>query len=379
MRLVTDDDIKYILDHANMTNKELSAILGYKWTTIRGVKHRFGITKKHKYDEEDILRRYSECHNASAIATELNLCKKVVLNILHKHGIDTAQLPVLSDNDIEYIIAHYNDLSSSRLAEMFNCSTSKICQVWNQHGLYGKQSRVYSIDESYFDKIDSGEKAYLLGFICADGCLYHSVAKQKQDIIRITIKADDEEILNLFNEAFKCDKPIYYYHRNGNQYAALELVSQRIVDNIKNLGIEYNKTYGNTIPEIDEKYMFDFIRGYFDGDGSISDSCGSNISFSGFQSNCMKIAKFCEQNNIFLSFINDKRKHYKEDSFGSLVTTNLTSKYCLIKSMYKNCGPYKLNRKYKIAMEFINSIESSDDIRHKQIVIYNKYAVQRTI
>lgn len=31
---------------------------------------------------------------------------------------------------------------------------------------------MYSFNENYFNEIDCADKAYLLGFICADGCLY---------------------------------------------------------------------------------------------------------------------------------------------------------------------------------------------------------------
>ena len=67
---------------------------------------------------------------------------------------------------------------------------------------------MYSFNEHYFDIIDSADKAYLLGFICTDGCLYKREGHQGQ--LSISLKDQDEEILQHFKESLSSNHPIRY-------------------------------------------------------------------------------------------------------------------------------------------------------------------------
>ena len=71
--------------------------------------------------------------------------------------------------------------------------------VWNvlkRHGVkVNKTNRKYTLDESYFDQIDTEEKAYFLGLLYADGCNY-----EKKNTISIGLQ--DKDILILENLIF---------------------------------------------------------------------------------------------------------------------------------------------------------------------------------
>ena len=65
---------------------------------------------------------------------------------------------------------------------------------------------MYNLNEYYFDKIDNADKTYLLGFICADGCLYKREGHQGQ--LSISVRDYDAEILQHFLDSLEANHPI---------------------------------------------------------------------------------------------------------------------------------------------------------------------------
>lgn len=52
--------------------------------------------------------------------------------------------------------------------------------------------------------------------------------------------------------------------------AHLCITSQKIVNDLKKLGITYRKSLREKVPDVPQQYLRDFIRGVIDGDGGIS-------------------------------------------------------------------------------------------------------------
>lgn len=276
----------------------------------------------------------------------------------------------------KYVCDNYYNKTSSKLAKELNCTKSKITNTWYKNNLKGKQKRIYSLNESYFDIIDSEDKAYFLGFIASDGCIYKSETINKSNIVKITIHKKDIDVLEKFKTYIQTEKPINYF--NG-KYVTLELVSNKLVSSLNNLNLNTCKTYGNTIPNIDNKFMKDFIRGYFDGDGSISfrnNFFDVAVGISGYENNLTKIINYLESRNIFSSFLIDNRKYTTTNTgnFGQLVFSNKTNKYSFLKLIYGDASVY-MNRKKSLSDNFISRIELDGRVSHKEIIIYYNYAV----
>jgi hypothetical protein len=195
------------------------------------------------------------------------------------------------------------------------------------------------------------------------------------------IQQRDIRILNVLKDRLKTTKPIINTIKNGRAYSSLQISSQKICDDLKNLGLNNRKTYNNTIANIEDAYMFDFIRGYIDGDGTINGEY-IGVSIVGYRSNMEKIQKFLEKFNIFSTITADKRPNkYNKNDFGddfvTLTFPNKTSIYCLLKSIYYNASDCFLTRKKESAQKIIQKIENSKEIRDKQIIIYYENAVLR--
>lgn len=66
-----------------------------------------------------------------------------------------------------------NQFSIRGLSKKFNLCTAKIKKILNKNNITLKGNKIskYSLNENFFEIIDSKEKAYILGFLYADGYL----------------------------------------------------------------------------------------------------------------------------------------------------------------------------------------------------------------
>lgn len=130
----------------------------------------------------------------------------------------------------------------------------------------------------YFKKIDSETKAYILGYIVADGSIEESNRKnRKSKLIRLRFGCvtEDDEILKLIQREIAPENKIRYYQpkaANHKQVSILQICDKELISDLVSLyNIKPKKTYDANFefPNIPEEYERDFIRGFIDGDGSI--------------------------------------------------------------------------------------------------------------
>lgn len=364
-----------ILNERKLSNREIAEKYNIPYNTIKYIRN--GIRNEpsieDKYTEDEFNAIFYSCNTIQEIADRIGFTRNQVRQYMKTHGLSKDRRVNLQKEDIDYILSNYNNYSAKILGKKFGVSSSYIAKVWMDNDLKGKIGRVYTLfNEDVFSKL-SKSSAYMLGFICSDGCLYHH-KDSREDIIRICIQKCDEHILNEFKTILGTNKPLHYTTNRGKCYANLEISSNKLVEDIYNLGISTRKTWGNTIPNISNEFMPAFIRGYVDGDGSIPDKIGGNLTISGYKKNMFKLLNYLESINVFGNFVEDRRVYGGEDTFGSLLVANNLQSYCICKMLYDN-DEIHLNRKYERAKNIIDFVESRNEIRYKQAVVYYKYAV----
>ena len=125
--------------------------------------------------------------------------------------------------------------------------------------------RKYELNENFFDVIDTEEKAYWLGFLYADG--YNN---EKRHEIKLRLAIQDEKFLLKFRDIIypNKDRPLYYF--KNNSACEVYIISKHMSEQLAKHGCVQAKTFKLSFPKwIDDKLMHHFIRGLFDGDGSI--------------------------------------------------------------------------------------------------------------
>lgn len=125
----------------------------------------------------------------------------------------------------------------------------------------------YPFDDSVFERIDSPEKAYWLGFIYADGCVTNERKGKATRFTMYLAKRDKRHIAKL-KRFFRADHPI----RKSKNNRGFSITSSKLCGDLYNLGVTLRKSLKLRFPTEDQmplKYMSHFIRGYFDGDGCV--------------------------------------------------------------------------------------------------------------
>lgn len=135
--------------------------------------------------------------------------------------------------------------------------------------------RKWKVNENYFEKIDSDDKAYWLGFMCADGNVEHPKCCKNARRLKIILAWKDKELLEKLKTKISSDFKIrseLSHDHPSSKFAVLEINSVKIASDIKKLGCIENKTLQLQFPtetQVPLKFQYAFIRGYFDGDGCV--------------------------------------------------------------------------------------------------------------
>lgn len=130
----------------------------------------------------------------------------------------------------------------------------------------------YEVVSDFFSTIDTEEKAYWLGFMYADG--YVTGTK----IVGCKLSTKDEEHLIKLRNILSPTKPLYYDETsqgfgNNTKSVALILTNRNLFKDLVSKGCIQNKSKLLTFPNeniVPKELIHHFIRGYFDGDGSVT-------------------------------------------------------------------------------------------------------------
>lgn len=220
-----------------------------------------------KITEKEIIDLYISGYSILKISKTFNINYKKIKNILLKNGIKIVggRKNIIKDNDIEIINKYLNGESIRTLSKEYSLCIETIKDFLIKRGVF-IENRSYrfvnkNLNENYFSKIDTEDKAYFLGLILTDGTV-------DDERTRIYLHKRDKYILEIFSKKIGIEK-IY----KDDDTFGIEIYSKKIVSDLKKYGVIKNKTYLlKRIPfeNIPKKYLNHFLRGIFDGDGCIS-------------------------------------------------------------------------------------------------------------
>ena len=172
------------------------------------------------------------------------------------------------------IIQDYQNCKSIRQIEqdygVTRYSVAKYLEEQNIKTTKGNHHRKYIHQFDYFEIIDTEEKAYWLGFMFADGYIVDYSNRYGEDKFGITLHSDDIETLEKFRESIKSTNPITDVSSNGRSLRRIIMSSQKTVDDLISHGCVKQKSLILKPPiNVPDDLIQHFIRGFFDGDGSI--------------------------------------------------------------------------------------------------------------
>ena len=215
------------------------------------------------------------------------------------------------------------------------------------------------------------DKFYFMGLVFADGYL---IERKKHRNEYIGISLIDEQILKDVSEKFcfntpkKCGKT-----SAGNSMYILKTYDTELIYEYKEYGLIPRKTLVlKLIKTIPNEYMWDFIRGYFDGDGCIHyhkvknriNSYRGEFSLLGTKDILETISNF-----IGLCGIKSIVKKYKDGKIYVLKTSSFDDLKKIYNAMYCNEKSLRLERKYKHFTDFLEIKQKSLELQKTYIKI----------
>lgn len=249
--------------------------------------------------EQEIIKLYKEGLSGKKIEEQTGVSASQVRRILKRNNVK-ARSNKTEDTLEKDIINKYNQgVSSEQIAKDLNLSASTVCRILKRNGIDIKGAthfnRKYELKENFFNSIDTDEKAYFLGFLYSNGYL-----QSNRQSIRFYIHKQDMEILLKFQSLIFEDNYEFKYIEEGN-YISLYIYSSVMYNDLIKHGCTLNKDFNITLPMLQDNLMLPFLRGLYDGSGTIQHKLNSNnllILITGNLSFLQSIQQYIAKHNI---------------------------------------------------------------------------------
>jgi hypothetical protein len=255
-------------------------------------------------NRDRILELHAEGLSAYAIDKKLGLPKGAAERAIKQAGFDISfrqrgrgRAVRLRDRRDEIVGRYRSGDGCDRIAAEYGTGPCNVSRFLRKNGVRMRTVRDYAhpVDESFFDSIDTEAKAYVLGFMMADGCNHHPVP-------RLSLRITDRYVLEDIAAAMSYGGPLSEIPPreagHKTQYV-MQIGSRRLCDALLRAGCVPRKSYCATFPPEDvvpRHLVRHLIRGWLDGDGCITKHSKRNrwyVFVVGTEAACRGISAAC--------------------------------------------------------------------------------------
>ena len=192
------------------------------------------------------------------IAQENNVDARTIQRYLRKHNLTKKRIS-WTEEEIKLLKENYT-LNQDIHKLFLNRSSMSVYHKGNKLGFKRvMRQRKYFVNKDFFKKWTS-KMAYIFGFFCSDGHV-----SSKKDYCSIHLHSKDRHILEKIKEAMGSNYPI----ADTVNASTIKIYNKILCDDLINLGCPPRKSVTLKFPNVPGDYLSHFVRGYFDGDGSI--------------------------------------------------------------------------------------------------------------
>lgn len=245
----------------------------------------------------EIINKFEQGVSLAKLSKEYKISGDTLMKYLEALGYErplaNPELKWFEENK-QLVIDLYNEHKSlTTVAKIIKADRNKLVKKLKALGIEIDYSAndIKDYDETFFEKIDTDEKAYWFGFIYADGWVVknHSLDAKGNQIkkysLNIELSSKDREHLIKFAKTiclnfeesmlYSRERTISYEHLNEKRVykmTSFQVSSKKIVEDLIKLGCVPNKTLIKTFPtynEVPEELIGAFMRGYIDGNGHV--------------------------------------------------------------------------------------------------------------
>lgn len=270
------------------------------------------------YHKDDIISKYQNNETLVDIANLYGINYDTIRNVLIKNNV-----PLREIKEVKYI---------------------RDRRFQNELDIHKINNRLFTLNHNYF-KNWSEDMAYILGFIYADGCV-------KKTALMIELNNVDIKLLNEIKHKLEYTGELK--DRPKTRSTRLVMKSCILTDDLKELGVFENKSKTIRMPNVPEEYVKDFIRGVFDGDGSIGIHMKTQIRVRFHSGSKLFLEDLLEA--IYNIFNIEKVKISKDsrnECYSICYSTNSSKKF--FNYVYSNDNCMKCERKYNTFVQALQN------------------------
>jgi transposase-like protein len=222
-------------------------------------------------DLTPLIEAYQSGLSLRAVAKIAGADSGTVYRWFHKAGVPMTKNRRDKEEVLPELIRLYESgVRTPELEKKFGIRTAVILNWLKESGV-DVTRYLYLFDDNYFEKLDTEEKAYFLGYITADAAIQTGPPKW---ILRFHSKAP--EPLQEFLKAINGDQNITRRdvttpHGNPTHAYALRIHSKRMVKDLMRYGLGARKSLKETFyRELPANLIRHYMRGLIDGDGTVA-------------------------------------------------------------------------------------------------------------
>jgi intein/homing endonuclease len=234
----TEKEIRELYHGQQMSMTDVASEFGM---TIGGIQHYFKKLGINTRNRKESATKYTKQDCLDALQNSVCVDMQLTIDVYDSYSNETEP----SARRISTIFGSWNEAKKSA---GFSCT---------------EQRGSLEVNSDYFKEINTKKKAYWLGFIYGDGCVTEN--QSGSPVFCMTLKAEDVNHVRKLKKAIDSQHSVVV----SNDMARIKITSPGLVAGLDSHGVDSEKTFSGSMPEIDDKYKRAFVRGLVDADGSL--------------------------------------------------------------------------------------------------------------
>lgn len=300
---------------------------------------------------KDVIEMYSKERTLKSISEEIGISTYRLSKYLKSKGVKIEKSrKTIKDKYIIGIDMYKNGKSTIQISKELGFNRYRFSQYMKRQGIdVVERPQKLLFDNDVFENIDTEEKVYWLGFLYADGSMRYD-----RKMIELGLSVKDEGHLYKFRSFLNSKHKISHRDNKLGKSCRISISDIKLYDDLVKQGCKPKKSLTLTFPtekQVSKHLHRHFIRGYFDGDGSIT------LTENTVSVNILGTREFLEDVKIHVDILKNKQLYplkYNglDKNTYRIQFEGINDIYLFLEYIYKGSNVY-LDRKFNKYLEFI--------------------------
>ena len=215
-------------------------------------------------EEETFLKKNYQTMTQKQLADKLNRKIGSIRWKAEKLGLKKVEEREWTEKEIKFLIENYQNMSDRELAKKLNRTKSSILHKRQRLNL-----RKIKLPPIKFPDGITPQKAYIMGCLCSDGCLYKS---RRAKLVQLIAKDKDyvEAFGKAINETYNYNGKVKPHSDSRWRFtASRKKIAEDLNQYLRGRHKKYNWRVPKEIFASDPESKASFVRGVVDGEGTV--------------------------------------------------------------------------------------------------------------